>query len=102
MGAGAYWGVQAMPDSDVITFEDQYTGTGKCLEKSPYNPDNGAFVDVRKIGGEKIIAVTPVAANAEKLSVLFLTVNKGGGFSPGDHNSAAFLMDSNCIPRSGS
>lgn len=103
LGAAAVVGVRAAQGPSAAerathAYGQEYTDVGKCLHGTPYDPANGAFINVNHDprSGEDILSDVPLAANAYGPSVLFLDVHQGEQFTPGDHNTAAFLLKAAC------
>ena len=88
--------VQAHP-APRIQFENEFTGKGDCLDGTPFDPDEGATLNVNKNrGGQDIISVLPRDANSYSPSVLFFTADDGH-INFADKQTGTFLVDAGCI-----
>jgi hypothetical protein len=70
------------------TFIDMYTQKGGCLDQTPFDPDEGAIINVYEIEDQQILSTTPKAANSYDPSVLFFTVGNSKLFSRPDFHFA--------------
>ncbi len=57
-------------------FQRTYTDTDSCLDQSPFDPDTGATVVVRKVEGQNVLSTIPLRANSYTPSVLSFTYEK--------------------------
>lgn len=83
----------------VRNFDEQYTETGRCLHDTPYDPDNGAIINVNldKSSQQQTLSVLPVDANSHSPAVLFFTVENGRLGTFADHQTGALLVRDQCI-----
>ena len=86
----------SQPNSPRQTYEKHFTDKGDCLDGTPYDPSNGAVMNVNKEHGQDILSVLPQAANSYTPSVLLFTA-KDGHINFADHQTGGFLVESGCI-----
>ena len=102
LGAGLTLGVQSIEGGNkdqnyTQVYERTYTGTGDCMKNTPFDPTDGAFMNLNydSKAHEEVLSVMPAAANSYRPSVLFFLA-ANNRLSPADHYTAGFLEQSHC------
>jgi len=84
--------------SPEAVYENGFTDDGKCLDQTPYDPSEGAMVNLNHSNkaDADILSVVPLQANFLTPAVLFFTVD-GGQINFADYRTGGLLVDRQCI-----
>lgn len=81
-------------------FGAKYTERGKCLDETPYDPENGAVITVGNAESTDVLAVIPRDANSYNPAVLFFSIDSNGlsapALAPADYATGSFLRTVEC------
>lgn len=81
-------------------FGAKYTERGKCLDETPYDPENGAVITVGNAESTNVLAVIPRDANSYNPAVLFFSIDSNGlsapALAPADYATGSFLHTVEC------
>jgi hypothetical protein len=102
-GLVAVYGIERSADflkSPKREFERQFTGANDCLDNTPFDPSEGAIVNVNSVNDHDILTVITRDANLRKPSFLVFSVEYHGLSHPSlqvtDSETDDYLYSVNC------